>query len=242
MFRLISSFTVVGMLLAWGSQAMADDDVVAKHIQAIGGTEALGKIQSLERKGKAELDGEFGQFEGSYREAVVKDKKAYTSMDFGVFQSESAWNGEKAWSIDPQMGLRDIEGDDVDNLKMTAGVDPIAAIKEQYGSEAFESLGEQELKEKSYNAIKIADEDLTFFLDKETNMIAAMKVTANDPNLGGDYTVLVTYDDFKDVEGVKLPHTTEIDIADGMMLITFTCEENVVNEPIEDDLFEKPTE
>ncbi len=242
MFRSIYYCAIVGFVVAFGSQAVAEDDIVAAHIKAIGGAEALGKIETIEREGTAELEGEFGQFEGSFHEAVVRGKKAYTSMDFGVFQSESGWNGEKGWNIDPQQGLRDIEGDDLKNLKMTAGVDPIAALKEEYGDAAFESLGEQELNDNTYNAVKIVDTELTFYLDKETHMIAAMTVEANDPNLGGDYTVLATYGDFQEVEGVKLPHSTEIDIADGMLLISYTYEENTVNEPIEDDIFEKPAE
>ena len=222
--------------------AVADDDLVGKHITAIGGTEALGKIKSLERKVKTEFDVDFVTCKGTFRQAVVKDKKAYSAMDLGVFQQESGWNGEKAWAVDPQQGLRDIEGDDVDNLKMMAGVDPIASLKEQHGNAAFESLGEKELNDKTYNAVKIAETELIFFLDKETNLIEEMQVTANDPNLGGDYTVLATYGDFTEVDGVKLPHKTEIDIADGMMLITLTYEENTVNGELEDDLFEKPAE
>jgi len=241
--RSIPVCAVLGLAVALASPAVADDDLVAEHIKAIGGADALAKIESLERKGTAELEGEFGQFEGGFHEAVVNGKKAYTSTDFGVFQSESGWSGgEKGWAVDPQQGLRDIDGDDLDRLKMSAGIDPIFALKEQYGAAAFKLAGEQELGDATYDAVEIVDTDLTFLLDKDTKLIAAMTVTAEDPNLGGEYTVVVSYDDYKEVEGVKLPHKTEIDISDGTMIITMTYDENTVNEGIDDELFEKPAE
>ena len=69
---------------------------------------------------------------------------------------------------------------------------------------------------------------MTFFLDKKTKLIAAVSVKANDPNLGGDYLLNVTYDDYKAVAGVQLPHEVVIDIADGALILTRTYTETAI--------------
>ena len=165
-------------------------------------------------------------------------------MDFAAFVSEAGWNGETGWSKDAQDGLKEIEGDDLESLKMSAGIDPIAAIMNQDGQAAFEAAGDQEFDGKTYDAVNAVNVgfELTFFLDKKTKLIAAMTAKRDDPNLGGDYVLKVTYDDYKAVAGVQLPHKTVHDIADGTLILTMTYTETTVNQPIDNKLFEKPVD
>ncbi|MFW6125073.1 MAG: hypothetical protein ACOC46_02895 [Pirellulales bacterium] len=232
----------VGLALALGANLWADEpaDLIDAHLAAVGGTEALANIKTLQRSGKAAVDSDFGQFEGTVREVFVVGKKAYTSSDYGAFAEERAWNGETAWAKNIQEGLKDLEGDDVEFLKMAAGADPIVAIQDQRGRAALEAKGEQEFDGETYHAIKVADADLTFFLDKETNLIAAMSTKGNDPALGGDYVVTVKYEQYKPVEGVQMPHKSIVDVAEGAFVIETTYEETTVNEPVDEELFEKP--
>lgn len=67
-----------------------------------------------------------------------------------------------------------------------------------------------------------------------------MTTNRNDPNLGGEFVLRITYDDYRAVEGVKLPHKTVTDIADGRAIITITYTETTVNQPIDNKLFEMP--
>jgi len=240
MFRTVQHVAIVGFAAALGANVRAD--VIDAHIAAVGGTEALAKIKTMQRKGNIAIEGEFGQFDGTRREAIINGKKAYTATDFGAFASQSGWNGEIGWDKNAGQEPKEIEGDELETLKLSAGIDPLAAIKHQYGQAAFKLAGDQELDGRTYDAVDIVDTGWTFFLDKQTKLIAAMITKRNDPNLGGELVLKIAYDDYQAVEGVQLPHKTVTDIADGRAVMTTTYTETTVNQPINDTLFDWPTE
>ena len=240
--RCVRSVVLIASALYFSSPARADDDVIDAHIKALGGAEAVAKVKTIQRSGTAKLEGDFGQFEGSHAAAYVVGKKAYTKLDFDLFVEQNGWNGESGWKLSSQGGLTEVVGDDLEGLKMQAAVSPIVAIAKQYGRVALKDLGERELDDKKYLGIGIVDSMVVFYLDPQTKLIAAMTVAPDDAAAGGEATVKVSYDDYQEHGGVKVPDTVVIEIADGAFTIEMAYDETTINDPVDETLFESPEE
>src|SRR5690349_9520326 len=89
--------TTANAFVVCTAAAQSLDEVIAKNIKAQGGREALLGLKALERKGTVNVDGSFGQMEGTIEEVLIPWKKARRALDLSVFVQKDGWNGKTAW-------------------------------------------------------------------------------------------------------------------------------------------------
>lgn len=111
--------------------AESADDLIEANIKAIGGRDAIAKITSISREGDLNVTGQFGDMQGTTNMKAIPGKKAYLSIDMGVFYQTSGWlGGDKGWADDAMEGLKDIEGDQLAMLKAQSNLNPFLGYKD----------------------------------------------------------------------------------------------------------------
>src|SRR5262245_37566844 len=82
------------------------DEILDKYVKAIGGKEAIEKVNSRVEKGTFELPA-FGA-SGSIEVYAKAPNKTAMTIDIGGFgKVENVFDGTKGWASDPQSGLRE---------------------------------------------------------------------------------------------------------------------------------------
>ncbi|MBI3737312.1 hypothetical protein HY256_12470, partial [Candidatus Sumerlaeota bacterium] len=118
--------------LAWAGAAAAQtaEEVIAKNLEAIGGMKNIEKIKTFTRKGEANLDGQFGQLQGTTELKVVVGQKVYQGLDLNVFYRISVWlGGDSGWQDDTMNGLQDVSGEKLSLSKNQSQINPFITYK-----------------------------------------------------------------------------------------------------------------
>ena len=123
MTRLIAGIT---LMLASATPAIAQtaDEIVEKHLAAIGGREALGRIRSRVSSGKVTVTTPVGDLAGTVDAfATAPDKSRtlikvdVTALGAGIVTNDQRFDGASGYIIDTLNGNREITGAQLDALK-----------------------------------------------------------------------------------------------------------------------------
>jgi hypothetical protein len=220
---------------AWAQTA---EEIIAKNIKAQGGREALLGLKAIERKGNVSVDGTFGQMEGSVEEVAVPWKKARRALDLAVFIQKDGWNGKLAWR-DGQMGIQDLEGEEANQIKQSAELNPFVMIGER-GTKA-EKLDDETIEDVPYYVIQLSPKDrpvVKFLIDKKTDLVRSMSLTQKNPQFG-EAQVVVQSSDYEKFGPVTLPTKTKVSIGEVLEIAT-TFTETKIDGDVDQAVFEKP--
>lgn len=97
MKKIVSIFTLLGILFSAGAQTA--DDVVAKHVEAMGGLEKLKSIKTVYFEGVAVMQNGFEITSKTYR---IQGKLYRTEIDFGRGSFTSIVTDKEGWFTNPR--------------------------------------------------------------------------------------------------------------------------------------------
>jgi hypothetical protein len=232
--------TVVIAFVASTAAAQSLDEVIAKSIKAQGGREALLGLKALERKGTVNVDGSFGQMEGTVDEVIIPWKKARRALDLAVFVQKDGWNGKTAWR-EGMMGLQEIEGEEAAQIKQAVDLNPLLMIG-QRGTKA-EKLADETVDEVAYFVIQLTPKTgpvVKLFVEKESGLIKRTTLTQNNPQFG-EVEIVAEASGYESFGPVKLPTKNTIQLGEVMKIET-TFTETKVNGEVDEAVFEMPKE
>ncbi len=208
---------------------MTAEKVIEKYVNAIGGKEKLATVSDVTMKMTASVQGM--NLETIYRQKVPNKLYTSTTMN-GMVMQEQKFDGTNG--VASQMGQKQkLEGKDLESLKSQAGLFSEAKYQEmgyQLGLKGIELV-------EGKNAYQIevttaAGDKLTEFYDVNTGYKIRVVQSIGD----GAATLVTDYGDYKEVNGVKFPHTLTINgIAPFSIKNTVTAVE--VNKGIDDSIF-----
>jgi zinc protease len=213
------------------------DQIIEKSIQASGGKAAHEKLNSRVAKGQFEIPamGVGGPFE-SYAKAPNKVKTIITIDGFGVV--EQGYDGAVGYSSDPQSGLREMKGEELAATKRDADFYANLKVKEYFPKMTVrgkEKIGDREAY--VVDAVTAEGTAEVFYFDAQSGLLVRNVSQRETPQ--GKMQVTVHMDDYKEVDGIKLPFTIRQDTEAMNFLIKFT--EIKHNVPVEDAKLKKPT-
>jgi hypothetical protein len=219
--------------------AQTVDEVIAKNIQAHGGTEKLKTVQTIR------ISGKFNQ--GSFRAGFLQENKRPEKVreEFviqGLAQIQ-AYDGKTGWQISPFGGRKDPElmsQDDVKSLQIDADIDgPMVNYKEK-GHKA-ELAGHESVEGTDCYKVKLTlkNGDVRYyFLDADSFLEIKME---NQSTIRG--AVVFTenfYGDYEQVNGLYFPFALESAQKGSQERAKFTVDKVEVNVPLDDSLFSMP--
>ena len=210
--------------------------VLAKAVEAVGGKDKLATITSFHLVGKLLVTGQ--NITGDL-ELWWKDGDFYTEQKMvGIGEIRAGKQGAKIWSEDPINGRRELTGLEAEQHTWASSL-LLAADWKRYFATA-ETIGQRDKDGKTLYDVKLksasgAEVELTF--DAESGLQVAQKFQQDTPL--GKMPVAVEMQDYRDVDGLKLPfkQVTDASLAKATQEIV-SIEFNV---PVDTAKFAMPT-
>jgi hypothetical protein len=212
------------------------DDIINKYINAIGGTAAIDKIKTRVMKGSVVTAN--GQTI-SYEIHQTAPNKAYELFTAPRGSMERAVNGETGWEKNPQ-GVHELVGQQLADLKLSLQLFRNLKLKEQFTRLRFggkDKVGDRDAY--VLNAGTADNRRERLYFDAETGLLLRRITFAQ--TMIGVIPEQIDFEDYRDVDGVKLPFTIRVSSVDpGNPISTRKFEEIKLNAPIDDSKFNMP--
>lgn len=209
------------------------DDVLNKYITAIGGQAAIDKLKSRVMKGTYTSGGNSMPLEINQ---MAPDKIHLTFVS-PQGQMERGFNGSAGWEKNPR-GVNDLPAAQLADLKSGFALFRDLKLKDQF---TRMSVRKDKLEGKDVNVISGANQSgkrERLFFDAESGLLLR-RVTYTQTPIGviPDQT---DYEDYRDVDGVKIPFTVKTAGLDNFSTGTRKFSEIRINAPVDDASFNKP--
>ncbi len=184
------------------------DEILENYVKALGGREAIEKLTSRSVKGTFEIEAAnlSGDVE-TYHKAPNKYASLFTIPGMGG--GGQVFNGEKGWDSSPMTGLRELTGEELAVLKREADFYQPLNLKRHFPK--LEVKGKEKVgSSETYLVIATPAEGgpEKLYFDVATGLLVrqdAERETANGKMASEEY-----FEDYKDVGGVKVPHSLKI--------------------------------
>jgi hypothetical protein len=243
---------VVGGLRCWGQTAAGQSaaaqagaaptampsaaQIVDKYVQAIGGKAAWEKITSRISKGTFEME----QMPGDATEEIYAKApdKQMTITNAPSFVVKRGYNGSIGWEDMPQTGLHDLNGDQLASMKRFSDFYLPIHLDQDYPTMAVKGK-ETEGGHTMYEIEATPPEGglEQFYFDVDSGLLLRHVAEIDGPN--GKTEFDSNFDDYRTVDGIKLPFVLHQSMGDFSWTIKLTdVQQNV---PIDDAKFDKPT-
>jgi hypothetical protein len=203
---IILGLFILALVFAQFAQGQTVDEVINKHIAALGGKENLSKIQNVVMEGSLNLQGT----EISVTVTQVHNKlirQDITAMGMHGFDMMTPAEG---WQYMPFQGMQKPEPKTADEVKESQSDLDIAGPLVDYAAKGhkIELLGKEDVDGTECYKIKAtlkSGKEATFFIDPASNMIIRTKEKRKMN--GQEMEMQTDLSDYKEVEGVKMPYS-----------------------------------
>jgi Outer membrane lipoprotein-sorting protein len=213
-----------------GVKAQTVDEVIEKHLTALGGKEALLKINTVVKEGKATMQGN----EMTMKTTALNKKGFRLDISVMGMDGYQITTPTKGWSYMPFGGNTAVEDMPADKVKAGQNDLETQSIFLNYKEKGttVELLGTEKLDNVDHYKVKAvftSGSVNTYFISKETLMISKASSVRN-----GGAAKEITYTDYKKVSGIMMAYTLKRETGD----INF--ETITINAPVDESIF-KPS-
>ena len=213
------------------------DEILDRYEKAVGGREAIERITSYKMKGTFELSNlrEPGTFEAWGKDS----KKTLIILEFPRLGTlKKGFDGETRWVQTPAGTVTDSSPQEIADMDRDSAVYSAGNIKSQFESLKLESKAR--LSGRDMNVIegkpaKGPAEKL--FFDVENGLLVRWDMARQQPKRGTVF-VKVHLNDYKDVDGVKVPFNVRFSFES--FSFNVKIDELQHNIPVDDAIFKKP--
>jgi hypothetical protein len=227
-----------GVKTAQTSKLPTVNEVLDKYVAALGGRAANEKFKT--RVTKASLEFMPMGIKGTTETYVAAPDKSYSKMNMqGIGEIVTATDGKSGWTINPLQGNRDITGEELLQLKLANNLYRETNLDKIYSNltvKGIEKVGGKDAYIVTGTPAGLAPE--TFYFDAQTGLLVRSDSTLVSPE--GKMPAQVFYEDFRDVDGVKIPYKMRVVIPQAEIVTTITEIKN--GAAIDDSKFAKPKE
>jgi hypothetical protein len=249
-------FTLFLAVFSLSLTAQTVEEIVAKHIEAIGGKDVLTKTTSLYVESSMSVMGN----EAPTRTTLLNGKGYKNEIDMMGSTIIQCMTDKGGWAVNPMAGSTTPEDMPEKQAKSAIGSLTIGgalfyyaqkgiagdlAGKNKLGEEAakgiaVELVGKKKIGDVEAFQLKVTPKDgnaNTYYIDPTTYYI--LKMETKGEMMGQEIDIATTYSDYKKLEnGFVMAHTTEMDM--GQFAMTSTVKKVEVNKAIDEATFNKP--
>ena len=212
------------------------DQVLDKYVTALGGKASIEKVTSRQAKGTFEIPafGATGSVE-MYSKAPNKEYGVFDVPGFGTVRQ--GFDGTVGWAVDPQSGMREQSGAELAATKIEAEFHRAIKLKQLYPK--MNVKGKEKVGDKEAIVIEATPADGAveqWFFDGTTGLLIRADAERETPQ--GKMPVQVFYDEYKQVDGIKVPSV--IRQVTPAFTINIKLDDIKQNVTVEDSKFSKP--
>ena len=239
---IMAIFVIALQFVASNAQSATVDEIIAKHIDAIGGREAIKSLQNLVYRNGTYIEGDF-HTNGNATMSVARPyfKLVGDKANPGGYMEGydgAAWE----WFADPGVVIRTV-GPASAASRHYAGVESPLFDYRQKGSTA-EIVGDTEFDRNPVVVIRLTRGDgyvEQFYLDQQSFLVLATSGEAPIHAFGEAVTTLTRNSDYRRVGGVLIAHAFEaVQMPSGDTLHTMQWGTIIANQDLPDDWFSAP--
>jgi outer membrane lipoprotein-sorting protein len=240
MIRKTFAWLLVAGLTGAAAWAQTADEIIEKHLQAMGGKEKLKAVQTERISGKMVM----GQgMEAPFTMEMARPNKMRIEFTIQGMTGIQAFDGKTGWAVMPFMGKTEPEAmpaEDVKRMEEQADIDGLLLDYKEKGRQV-EYVGKEDLEGTPVHKLKVTQKngDVVFvYIDAE--QFLQLKQAGKTKIRGQEVESETLFGDFKPVEGLVVPHSIE-QKAEGMpggMVMTISKVE--INPGVADSRFAMP--
>jgi enterochelin esterase-like enzyme len=221
-------------------KAQTADDVIAKHIVAIGGKDKLSQMNNIYIESTIEAMGN----ESPNKVYIINGKAYRSESDMMGQRMVQVVSDKSGWAIMPFGGSSDPTAMTDDDYKANADAiyagDPLINYKANGAKVELE--GQEKVNDINAYKIKYTSKlgyETTFYIDPSSNYIIQSVRSSNV--MGQKVTVTTTYSDYKKTDyGVFMPYATNTDM--GQFAFKQSTKKIEINKDIDANIFDMPTQ
>ncbi|MFD2520985.1 outer membrane lipoprotein-sorting protein [Emticicia soli] len=227
--------TTVAAFISVSSFAQTVDEIVDKHIEAMGGAEKLKSVNTIVIDRSLSVQG----MEIPSVSTLLVNKAVRAESTVMGNSMVQAYDGTSAWMIRPTMmgGTGEPQDMPANELKQLKGqLDPFGPLynyKEK--GNKVELVGTEKVEKKDNYHLKVTTADgdvIDQYIDAKTYLLTKTKASANGQEAE------ISFSDYKDVDGIKFAYT--MDIVSQMGAIAFITNKIKINAPVDENTFKRP--
>ncbi len=195
--------------IAVSAKSQTVEEIIAKHITAIGGKEKILAIKNMRTTTKSK----FGTFEIPSVSLQCNDGSMHNETKFQGLSILQAYDAKTkiGWSVNPMQGdkkAQKMNEDDIKDMQEGNVISEFVDYKERGAT--VEYLGKEDFEgDEVYKIMytKKSGNIVYYFIDTQTNLI--LKTTAKIKNGEREFEAETNYSNYETVDGIILAKTTE---------------------------------
>jgi hypothetical protein len=211
------------------------DQIVQKHLAAVGGSEAISKVKSVSMETSAQIMGS----DAPGTSIILDGVGAKSETDFNGTKIVNCYGTKGGWMVNPMAGASDPTPMPDDQYKM--GKDSIFVGGPLYDYAAKGNKIELAGKDDKTFKIKVTSKDnveSTYVIDAATYLIKSQ--TMQGKMQGQDVDITSSFSDYRKTDtGYLLPYAIDMDFG-GQFSFSVTVKKVELNKTIDPAIFEMP--
>jgi hypothetical protein len=237
---------LIGAMAAPGALAQTADEVVEKHLAAMGGRAALAKLTSQVASGTLAIQAQGADLGGTIEIAKKAPNKSRTLMRIDLSSVggsemvvDQRCDGKTAFASNSLQGDREITGAQLQSMLNASFPSSLLNYKE--AGAKVELLGRETAGAKPVLALQYTPASgpaLKLYLDAETYLATRSVVKLSVPEAGGEVEQSTDVTDYRVVDGVQTPFLVTVSGAGQVLTITLAKVE--YNVALDDAVFSRP--
>jgi hypothetical protein len=226
-------FLAAAVLSALVMQAQTVDEIINKHVDAIGGKEKLGQLKSVYTETSMDA---MGNTSNAF-EYLLEGKAYKTESEFNGMKIINCYTDKGGWVVNPMIGGSDAQAMPDEAYK--TGKDQIyfggSLVDYAAKGNKIEFLG----KDGNNYKLKVTNvgTETNYFIDTVTYYLNKTVAKANF--MGNDIEIVTTFSDHKKTDfGIVVPYSRSADF--GGFALSFKITKVDVNKDLDPKIFEMP--
>ncbi len=245
MLRHLLATLAVASLVPVAASAQTADELIAKNLAAKGGLEKIKAVQTMRVTGTMPV-GPPGQ--GTVEAPFVMEMKRPNQMRLDVnyqgMTATQAFDGTVGWQVLPGSGRREPQALPQEAVKQFASQADMDGPLVDYQAKGHkvEYVGREKVEGNDTYVLKVtlkSGEVNRIFLDAEQYLEIRSEGKSRGPT-GGELEIETLIGDYREVEGLMLPHMRESGPKGGSQKLKMTIQKVEVNVPLDDARFKMP--
>lgn len=212
------------------------EQILDKYVTALGGPDAIARLKTRSMKGTFLTSNGVSLGYEIQQAAPEQLFITITTPRQGII--ERGFDGSLGWEKSNR-GVRDLEGTELYYLRRYPGFFEDIRLKEQFARLSF--AGADKINDREVYVLRGATADNKrhrLYFDRETGLLLRRVITT--PTVLANIPEQIDFEDYREVDGMKLPFTIRITSIDSFFSSTRTFTEIKLNAAVDATKFKKP--